>query len=230
MLSLLATILLWQESPADFLKKVEEKYASAKAISVSSEIQITGKQEGRDIKGKMEGVFRSKGEGKVRAELSGTMNDKPVPQTMNVSDGKALASISGMDRPQKKEHALALGTWSRRFLVRTGILGSTSSLFATVFQSQSVKLEDLFKVSEVADGGWEKVEGRERRVIKFTVASPEPGSPPMKCRIWVDHKNLAVLKRESTQTTPSGSVTITESYGDAVFDGDIPDDEFKVGD
>jgi hypothetical protein len=178
----------------------------------------------------MEVTFRSKGEGKVRAELSGVMNDKPVPQTMNVSDGKALAAMTGMERPQKKEHALALGTWSRRFLVRTGLLGSTSSLFAAVFQSQTVKLEDLFKVSEVTDGGWEKYEGRERRVIKFTVASPEPGSPPMKCRVWVDHKNLTVLKRESTQSTPTGSVTITETYGDAVLDGEISDDDFKVGD
>ncbi|HTF58222.1 MAG TPA: hypothetical protein VK661_13405 [Planctomycetota bacterium] len=230
MIAFLAAFLLCQESPADFLKKVEEKYATAKALSVSAEVQISGKQDGRDIKGKMEVAFRSKGEGKVRAELSGTMNDQPVPRTMNVSDGKALASIAGMDRPQKKDHALALGSWSRRFLVRTGLLGSTSSLFASVFQSQTVKLEDLFKVSEVTDGGWEKYEGRERRVIKFTVASPEPGSPPMKCKIWVDHKTLAVLKRESSQTTPTGSVTITETYGEAVFDGDISDDEFKVGD
>jgi len=230
MIALLAVLLVLQDTPEDLLKKVEEKYATAKSLSVTAEIQIAGKQEGRDIKGKMEGTFRSKGERKVRSELSGTVNDQPVPRTMNVSDGKSLASIAGMERPQKKEHALALGTWSRRFLVRTGLLGSTSSLFASVFQSQSVKLEELFKVSEVADGGWEKVDGRERRVIKFTVASPEPGSPPMKCRIWVDHKNLVVLKRESTQTTASGSVTITETYGDAGFDGDIPDDEFKVGD
>jgi outer membrane lipoprotein-sorting protein len=229
-IALLAVLLVVQETPADFLKKVEDKYASAKSLSVSAEVQISGKQEGRDIKGKMEVTFRSKGEGKVRAELSGVMNDKPVPQTMNVSDGKALAAMTGMERPQKKEHALALGTWSRRFLVRTGLLGSTSSLFAAVFQSQTVKLEDLFKVSEVTDGGWEKYEGRERRVIKFTVASPEPGSPPMKCRVWVDHKNLTVLKRESTQSTPTGSVTITETYGDAVLDGEISDDDFKVGD
>ena len=230
MIALLAAFLVFQEPPADLLKKIEEKYAAAKTLSVTAEIQISGKQDGRDIKGKMEGAFRSKGAGKVRTELSGTMDDKPVPQTMNVSDGKALATIAGMERPQRKEHALALGTWSRRFLVRTGLLGSTSSLFASVFQSQSVKLEELFKVSEVADGGWEKVDGKERRVIKFTVASPEAGSPPMKCRIWVDPKNLTVLKRESTQTTPTGSVTITETYGDAAFDGDMPDDEFKVGD
>lgn len=228
MATALALALLLQDTAADLLRKVEEKYAAAKTLSVTGEIRFSGKRDGKDVEGTISESFRSRGAGEVRVELSGAMSGRPIPKAAYISDGKALGVLVEPAKPERKEHGLALGTWARRFLVRAGLMGTSGSLYGSVYQAEAFKLEALYKVGDVADGGKEKIKEIECRIISCTVASPDPAAAPLKCRLWIDPQKLVVHKRETVQEGKSESVTIAETYSDTTFDAEIADDVFKI--
>lgn len=230
MIAALAVALLLQDTPADLLKKVEEKYASAKTFSASAEIRLTSKKDGKDVTGEMRGTIRAKGEGKSRLEISGSMGGREAPPTGFLSDGKRLAVLQTAGQSKRGEQKEPFGTWARRFHVRVGVLGSTAAFVATAMVPEAVKVETLFAVSEVADGGKETVGGRECRIITCTVTNPDPKGPPMKSRLWIDPLKLVVMKREATIPGAKDSGSVTETYADTVFDADMPDDVFKIAD
>ena len=228
MFAALAVAFLLQDAPADLYKKVEEKYAAAKSFSMTVETKFSGKRDGKEVAGTMKGAFRSKGEGQVVAEFSGSMGGQAIPKATYISDGRSLAVLVEGTRSQRRAHTLPLAAWGRRFCLRAGLLGSAGSLFGAVYQSDSVKLDELFKVSGLADGGKEKVGDVECRILTCTVSSPDPEGAPIKCRLWIDPAKLVVLKRESVETRKSESVTFVESFANPLFDAEIADDVFKM--
>jgi outer membrane lipoprotein-sorting protein len=223
--ALLLVACLLQDSAADFYKKVEEKYAAAKSLSLTSEVEILStKDDVERIMNRSEGKLRSKGEGRIHAEYSIRLGDKPMLIGTYISDGRALLTQHAHWAPEKKDHALPLGTWARRFSARLGLTASIGSSFGAVQRSDEVKLDKLFVVSEVADGGREKIGKVECRVVTYNVTQIQEGAPPLKCRAWIDPANLAVLKHEVTDRT----TVIRETHSNVTFDADLPDDQFKI--
>jgi hypothetical protein len=225
MWTLLAAALLLQDSPADLYKRVEEKYASAKTLTLASEVQVLTTKDGIErVMSRSQGKLRSKGEGRIHAEYSVTLDDKPMMIATYVSDGRAL-SIRHTGRPdERKEHSLALGTWARRFCARLGLTASIGASFGSVARSDELKLDKLFHVTEIADGGKEKVGEVECRILTYNVSQIQEGAPPLKCKAWVDPVKLAVLKHEVADRT----TVIREIHSNVTFDADLPDDQFKL--
>jgi len=225
MIALLAALLVFQESPADFLKKVEEKYAAAKSFSAKAEIAILSIEAGKETeRGKIQGSFRSKGEGQVRVEYAFTISGKSASLGTYTSDGRQIAIDQGGRPAEKKDHKLALGIWSRRYLVRAGMMSSISSVFGSIVRGEAVNLEERFKVSEVTERAKEKVGDVECRLIECTVAAPQPKASALRARLWIDPEKGVVLKREIID----GSVVVRETITDTTFDAELADDAFKV--
>jgi outer membrane lipoprotein-sorting protein len=227
--ALIAAVLL-QDTAADFLKKVEEKYASAKTFSASAEIRLISKKDGKEVTGEMKGTIRAKGEGMARLEVSGSMGGREVPRTGFISDSRRLAIVVQGGQPQQKEQKVPFGAWARRFHIRVGLAGSIGAFVATGMAPDAVKIETLFAVSEITDEGRETVSGRECRIIASTVSNPDPKGPPMKCRLWIDPLKLVVMKREVSIPGAKDLGSVAETYADIVFDADMPDDVFKIAD
>ena len=225
MFAALAVGLLLQESAADLFKRVEEKYSSAKTLALSTEVQIVEAKDGKENeRGRMRGQFKSKGDGQIHVEYSIKIDANSNMVTTYVSDGRSL-SMRNAGRPaEKKDHSLPLGTWSRRFCARSGLTASLGSAFGAVFRSAEIKLDKLFVVTEIADGGKEKVGDVECRIVTYHVSQVQDPANPLKCRMWVDPARLAVLKHELVDR----SVIIRESHSDVTFDAEISDDVFKI--
>lgn len=230
MILLLATALLLQDPPAaaDLLKQLEEKYAAAKSFSVTLEAKRTGRVGGGVVDDLWKGSFISKGDGMVRMEMLGSLDGRTMTQTVWTSDGKNTSYAVDKMSPQKKAHTMALGTWSRRYFSRVGITGVMGSLYASIIKPKVVLLKDQYRIGGVEDDGTDTVGEAECRIVKCTLAATERGVPPMECRLWIDAKNLVLLKRESVKKTAIESVTMTETFVDSKFDGEIEDSKFKV--
>jgi len=227
MFAALAVALLLQDSAPDLFKKVEEKYAAAKTLSLSTEVRIVEVKDGKEKereKGRMQGKLRSKGTGQIHVEYSILIDSTTNQVATYVSDAKYLSMRIAGRPPEKKDHALALGTWSRRFCARTGLTASLGSAFGAVFRAEEIKLDKLFLVTEIADGGKEKVGDVECRIVTYHVSQVQDPSNPLKCRMWVDPARLAVLKHELVDRT----TIIRETHSDVTFDADIADDVFKI--
>lgn len=224
MLALLVALVL-QDSAADLFKKVEEKYAEAKTLSLKSDIRIVVVKDGKEVeRGKVSGTFRSRGDGEIHVETSISLDGKEASKATYVSDSRVLLMRLSGRAPEKKDHSLPLGLWMRRFCARIGLMASTGSAFGAVYRPDEIKLDKLFPVSGIEDGGKEKVGDVECRILAYSVAQAQAGAPPLKCRMWVDPAKLAVLKHEIVGDT----ATIRETHTDVVFDGELKDDEFKI--
>lgn len=225
MFATLAVALLLQDTAADLFKKVEAKYESAKSLSLASEVKIIDAQGGKEaVRGAMQGKLKSKGDGRIHVEYSALVQGKPILVATYISDGRSLSMKSSGRAAEVKEHALALGMWARRFCARTGLTASMGSAFGAVFRSDEIKLDKLFLVSEIADGGKEKVGEVECRIVTYQVTQLQDSANPLKCRMWVDPAKLAVLKNEIVDR----STIIREIHSDVTFDAEIADDVFKI--
>jgi outer membrane lipoprotein-sorting protein len=225
MFAALAVAFLLQDTPAELFKKVEAKYESAKTLSLASEVRILEMREGKEVvRGSMQGKFKSKGDGRIHVEYSVMVDGKPTLVATYISDGKALSMKSSGRAAERKEDTLALGLWARRFCARTGLTASMGSAFGAVFRSDEFKLDKLFLVSEIADGGKEKVGDVECRIVTYQVSQVQPGADPLKCRMWVDPAKLAVLKHEIVDK----AAIIRETHSEVTFDAELADEVFKV--
>ena len=215
------SLLLQQESASEFLKKVEKRYVDATSLKMSLEARRVGTVAGEEVNDTWMGKFYSKGEAQVYLEVWGSKI-----RTKWITDGATMALVVGK-LPQKKPHTLTLGPWGRRSIVRAGMFEYLHSLQGSVFKSKNaVNFEGLFKVKDPADAGVEKVDGVECRVVACSFVPPE--GAPMKCRLWIDPRNLVLLKRETVKKSASESYTLTESFIAPVFDGEIKDDQFRI--
>jgi outer membrane lipoprotein-sorting protein len=228
MLALLAAFLI-QDSAVDLLKQVEDKYASAKSFSVTVEIKGTGKKAGRELKTELRATFQSKGERMARIELSGKANGREVPKTRLVSDGRRLEMTDGMGPAARQDHKAPLGTLTRRLHVRASLVFSIGAV-AQASKLESLDVGKLISLVDIADGGREKVDGRECRIVTFTAGSPEMRDATLKCRLWIDAEKRTIVRRESTLTGGGETGTIMETYLNPVFDADLSDDVFKIPD
>jgi outer membrane lipoprotein-sorting protein len=219
--ALAAALLLQQESAEELLKKLEKRYAEATTFKMSMEARRIGSIAGTPVDDTWMGKFASKGENQVYMHVWGSN------KTTWVTDGKTMA-ITVDKKTTRKEHTLRLGAWARRGTIRAGLYSFINSLAGTVFKGKAVSFEGLFKFSAISDGGAEKVDGVDCRIIACTFVPPEPNGVPLKCRLWIDPKNLILMRRESVRRTTSDVLTITESFIAPVFDGEIKDDQFKI--
>ncbi|HKS16930.1 MAG TPA: hypothetical protein VJU16_06435 [Planctomycetota bacterium] len=225
MFTALALALLLQDTPAEFFKKVEEKYESAKSLSLSTEVRIFNTSEGKTVeKGPMVGKLKSKGDGRIHVEYSVMVGGTPTLIATYISDGKALSMKSSGRAAERKDHTLALGMWARRFCARAGLTASMGSTFGSVFRSDEIKLDKLFIVSAITDGGKEKIGDVECRIVSYQMTQIQGPDNPLKCRMWVDPATLVVLKHELVDR----STTIREVHSDVTFDAEIAEDSFKL--
>jgi len=225
MFAALAVALVLQDSAADLLRKVEAKYESAKTLTLATEVRIVESKDGKETeRGRMQGKLRSKGDGRIHVEYSVEIAGKPNMVAVYISDGKSLSMMNSGRPAEKKDHTLALGMWARRFCARTGLTASLGSAFGSVFRADEIKLDKLFQVSEIADGGREKIGDMECRVVTYNVSQIQDPATPLKCRAWIDPAKLAVLKHELTDRT----TIIRETHSEVTFDAEIADDQFKV--
>jgi len=225
MFAALAVALVLQDSAADLLRKVEAKYESARTLTLATEVRIVESKDGKESeRGRMQGKLRSKGDGRIHVEYSVEIAGKPNMVAVYISDGKSLSMMNSGRPAEKKDHTLALGMWARRFCARTGLTASLGSAFGSVFRADEIKLDKLFQVSEIADGGREKIGDVECRVVTYNVSQIQDPATPLKCRAWIDPAKLAVLKHELTDRT----TIIRETHSEVTFDAEIADDQFKV--
>jgi len=225
MFAALAVALVLQDSAADLLRKVEAKYESARTLTLATEVRIVESKDGKETeRGRMQGKLRSKGDGRIHVEYSVEIAGKPNMVAVYISDGKSLSMMNSGRPAEKKDHTLALGMWARRFCARTGLTASLGSAFGSVFRADEIKLDKLFQVSEIADGGREKIGDVECRVVTYNVSQIQDPATPLKCRAWIDPAKLAVLKHELTDRT----TIIRETHSEVTFDAEIADDQFKV--
>lgn len=225
MFAALAVALVLQDSAADLLRKVEAKYESARTLTLATEVRIVESKDGKESeRGRMQGKLRSKGDGRIHVEYSVEIAGKPNMVAVYISDGKSLSMMNSGRPAEKKDHTLALGMWARRFCARTGLTASLGSAFGSVFRADEIKLDKLFQVSEIADGGKEKIGDVECRVVTYHVSQIQDPATPLKCRAWIDPAKLAVLKHELTDRT----TIIRETHSEVTFDAEIADDQFKV--
>src|SRR5262245_38336546 len=139
MLALLAAALLLQDSAGDLLKKVEDKYASAKTMSLTSDVRIFEVRDGKEIeRGHLVGKLKSKGDGQIHVQSNVTLEGKEMAVATYVSDGRSLLMRLSGRSPEKKDHSLPLGMWARRFCARIGLTASMGSAFGAVYRSEEI--------------------------------------------------------------------------------------------
>lgn len=216
---------VFQESPADIFKKVEERALSSRAFSIKSRIEIKGTRDGMATEAELNGTFRSKGEGLAAVEISGTMNGKPFQVTM-VSDGKKARYEAG-GQTGTAEHRLPLGRIARQLHVRAGLFGSAGAIVQTILQP-GLEWNKLFIATDITAKADEKVGDRSCKVLVFNLPSAAPGAPALKCKLWIDAERWVPVKRETTSSGDRESATIMETYTDIVRDGEIADDVFRI--
>ncbi len=227
MVTLLLAALLLQETPVEFLKKVEDKVAESRTLAVDSTALVEAKTKGVETKTSFTGVLKSKGDGQAWVTLETKRDGKPVPVLKLVSDGTRVR-YEASGQSATADCTLPLGTLSRRLVARAGIYASAALLFQAAGSPKDAGLEKRFEIKGAEALPDEKAEGRDCRVFLVKVASGDPGVADFAQKVWIDRERQLPVKRVTTSADPNAPGSVTEVYSVVELGAEIPDDVFKI--
>ncbi len=201
-------------SAEQVLAAVEARYVNAPNITWNSELD-TDQESGRKAKARgASGEFSFEGNDKFRIAFKS--KDKAKLAVVIQSDGVSAYAIDG-DQDERTDFPLRaeFGRILRKLVARTGI--------SLIVQSDVIPFNELIQPDDVARiypvrgvrfGLDSLMQGRETRMIEYTVELPTPG-PVLKMSVWIDRRTLSILRRESAEV---GGATLFERTLETVFD------------
>jgi len=202
----------------ELFQKLEKKMADAKTLSVT-------------FKGTVGGANKADYTGRVRMKTGKkyTFNIKIVEEAGDteltlISDGTRRLTIQN-GRRSEDEPKDGTDDLFRRATARCGFVVLFLCM-ANVAQEVLPAADEILKSSEFALGGEEKLGEKTARVLTYTIAVKGMGDA--KVKLWLDEKDLILLKREVKVTTPDSETVFNETYSDQSTD-DIEDKIFEVG-
>ncbi len=240
-----------QETPEETFKKIESKYADAKAaamvISVLVETLPDGAKE--PLQEKLEGEYFIKTGRKVRLGMWGKLEGEDHKVNL-AADGKFMAvAVSGMEKHHAKKAPENLMTDMAAAIARTG-------LFTAIYMTMGLKagtgadgnppdLRVTFPVSGFKTEAAETLEVRSGKTLKETLKIDckslslqikiAERNQVCDVRIWYNEKLTIIKRKLSLELTSKEGKTaknsVTETFENVEFyeDADkIPDDHFLM--
>jgi outer membrane lipoprotein-sorting protein len=222
--SLLSAALLAQDKAAEeAFKKIEEKIVSAKTVSLnfsieSSKVGDQGAKRGPQMSGSM--TLKDGNKGLLIHRTSQFPMD-----WVRVSDGNKI-TVSGLKMESETPPNFKFGTL--KGLARIGWSPTVFLAFQMLDIGEQGKVFEAFvKSLEVSGVKFEKDQG-DAKVLSYRVTCSEPYSlerlETVSVELWYEPKTLHPLKR----LVKTKSETVIETYRDWVFNGDVPDEKFKL--
>ncbi len=201
------------EDAAAFLKRIEEKAASAKTLRWKSTANVAADK--KEIKVTTHGAFKDgnkvslKGEAKIGEET----------RTFSLTcDGAKAHSASGHDGAKTGDAAKTFAAALRLATLRTGLFCLNHPPDPDATDEQ---LAGIVTIESAAFQKNEKLGDREARVVSYKATV---GGKTATITLWVDARTLAPIKRSMADN----EVQIVETYDEWLVDGEIKDEEFAL--
>jgi outer membrane lipoprotein-sorting protein len=202
-------------------RKIEEAIETAKTISVRFKCDISKKRPKMNEQESYSGVclFKKENKFKVTASLLGSnINEEKVI----VCDGSSLKEPGRYGVSLSPEILTAILKVS---MARVGILAGTWLSWKVLCEgNEQPPFKKGCQVSDIKAGEDDKDEKTLMYILKVGK------EVPILCevKIWYNAKTYKLLKRSLKQKDDAGEFTYTEVYENFIFDGDIPDEMFKI--
>ncbi len=224
MVSLLLAAFLTQDNAAEeAFKKIEEKFHSAKTVALSFTVESAkdgdaGAKRGQQLSGSL--TLKDGNKGLLIHRTS------PFPMDwVRVSDGKKI-TVSGLKMESETPPNFKAGTL--KGLTRIGWSPTVFLAFQMLDIGEQGKIFETFvKSLEVSEFKFEKDQA-DAKVLTYCVKCAEPYAieriEKVSVELWYDPKTLHPLKR----VVKTKGEAVIETYRDWEFNGDVPDEKFKL--
>jgi outer membrane lipoprotein-sorting protein len=210
-----------QEPPSaeELLKGFQDKVRTAKTLHV--EYQVIVRQGGAE-QGTIHSIvlLRGKDQWKTEIEVKGTRNSDQDMSLSLLSNGRKVMAA----KPGPKSGLELLPPEVSGAALREAFESTLFPFFFMVMESPRGMKPGACELSEIKDGGKEKVGDLEGRVVLYTIKFKGGffGENGMPTRLTLDPKGMRMLRRE---TTIMGA-TWVEEYKTFSIDENLPDSEF----
>ncbi|MCE9583120.1 MAG: hypothetical protein K8T20_11570 [Planctomycetes bacterium] len=199
-----------------FLKKVEERYATAKTLQYKCVVGLGAQPENwrerRTLATKAGNLLRI--DGLVTGDFSEL-------RTIVVCDATNLEMFhNGREMPPCYIDVANVDCMVRAWMVRVGL---EEALYCD-YRGELLKSSETYVVEDLKFAADEKVGDQVAKVLTYTV-KVNGRNKSWKQKLWIDAETEVLLKREGTS---SDGQRVTESYSDTKFDEEIPDERFEL--
>lgn len=198
----------------DLVKKVEEKVASAKTVSIALTMDVNTASEKRKFAIKLQ--FKEGNKVALHVDDADPAA-KSGYSLAAVCDGKRV-SRADPDGQAVEDAPADLAAKARELAVRAPLRELTMALGGRPSKTPC-KYSDFKFLDD------EKVGERAARVVSYTCTR---GKAALQMKLWIDAEKLEVLKRETLDKKGDVENRVTDTFSAMAYDGDIADETFAT--
>ncbi len=213
------------EDAEKLYRQMEQKITKAKAFHVVADVDAKGK-DGKAAKIHIDATLAEGN--KVRLKVKGTADAKDVGMEM-VSDGKNLRTVMAAagKGPPDQETPDRFTEVVAAVMARVGLIGGFRATAQKGKDRKIPDVEKLFGLHDLKMGKPETVNGREAKVIRYTIKVSEPKEETVNVTLWLDAKTLLPMKR--LLEIPAEMTRVTETYTEFNLHPKIDAKTFELG-